>query len=372
MVYIYVILAVRREAVPFLFPPTSQVRSCRERALARRVAPMALRPSCSTASELLSGRWLPARSPPSAAERMPCCGEETRQANHPLCNRGQNSQAPLWKGHAGQLSMMTGRGCTCRNFSSDTFQWSPSTCALPAFDARRFCAALGPERLLFIGDSTMAQTAQVTINMVAWQFLRELPANLSLARRAVLSAASCHTNLHFAYSDTLIDNNFGSKNRGMSRNKAPTQRWSWSVRHLRPKYVVLSAGPHVSELANFSYILNEVAEKHRESFPDVELIWKTQNPAGCGATPIHDMWHTDGLFAVKQKETSFNWNLFPTFDKLARSFWSGRPHATVLDISATYLRVDAHVGSPYTRGKSRQGPNGCQRGAKRPCVRDCM
>ena len=122
---------------------------------------MALARRCSTASELLSGQWLPARSPASAAERMPCCGEETRQANHPLCNRGQNSQATLWKGHAGQLSMMTGRGCTCRNFSSDTFQWSPSTCALPAFDARRFCAALGGERLLFIGDSTMAQTAQV-------------------------------------------------------------------------------------------------------------------------------------------------------------------------------------------------------------------
>jgi hypothetical protein len=180
--------------------------------------------------------------------------------------------------------------------------------------------------------------------------------------------------MSFAYSDTLIDNSFGERNRGMARNKAPTQKWSWSVRHLRPrpKYVVLSAGPHVSELENFTTVLNEVAETHRQSFPNVELIWKTQNPAGCGSHPISDMWKTDGLFAVKQQETSFNWNLFPTFDKLARSFWSGRPRASVLDISATYLRVDSHVGSPLTGGKSRQGPHGCQRGSKRPCVRDCM
>lgn len=46
------------------------------------------------------------------------------------------------------------------------YSWVPNDCALPKFDGKKFCELLGKRKMLFVGDSTMQQTAGTLMSLI--------------------------------------------------------------------------------------------------------------------------------------------------------------------------------------------------------------
>ena len=91
----------------------------------------------------------------------------------------------------------------CRGFV-DRFEWQPTSCTLPQWNAKRFCAVLGGRRVLFVGDSTVEQVAGVLQAQVQWDHWNT-------------RSRSCASQIALASSDTLVKRDFGRFNRG----------WQW-------------------------------------------------------------------------------------------------------------------------------------------------
>ncbi|KAJ1483527.1 hypothetical protein T484DRAFT_2579588 [Baffinella frigidus] len=97
-------------------------------------------------------------------KRVPCCGWD---GNHFLqdpehcgevempCRWNEGEGCIFFTGREDVLAHMGGLGC-CAGWE-DRYEWEPAGCFLEAWDAPRFCEALGARTLLFVGDSTMLQ-----------------------------------------------------------------------------------------------------------------------------------------------------------------------------------------------------------------------
>lgn len=222
--------------------------------------------------------------------------------------------------HDGKLAAVGGHGCSCARSPrhwQDRYAWRPSACRLPAWDAGLFCSRLGTRRVLFLGDSTMRQTFTVVVNRIAFDYIR-----------GKASAATCHDQLFFGQSDSLVKKQGDGGERGH-----PWQDW---VQSMIPDIVIMSAGAHKLTASKFNSTLHLVLDGWT-AFPSVHFIWKTQQPGGCGATP-----------GVVSHENAYNHGQFQTFDAMARSIL---PPTRVLDVSPLYLRPDAHIGSNSTGKK---------------------
>ncbi|KAJ1493491.1 hypothetical protein T484DRAFT_2017372, partial [Baffinella frigidus] len=90
--------------------------------------------------------------------------------------------------------------CSCKGWR-DEWMWEARTCALASWDAAAFCHALGRRTILFIGDSTLQQSAVAVINAVTWD---------------MWNATGCQQQVSFGASDTLIGLRLGMMNRGDS------------------------------------------------------------------------------------------------------------------------------------------------------------
>ena len=117
-----------------------------------------------------------------------------------------------------------GRSCDCspaRRMDIAKYEWTPSDCSLPEWDARAFCAALGNRTILFLGDSTGGQVAAGIANYVLWNH------------------GGCDAQFAHDLSDTIIAKPFGGYNRG--------KRWSVQVENMSPQpdIVVLAAAAHI-------------------------------------------------------------------------------------------------------------------------------
>lgn len=135
--------------------------------------------------------------------------------------------------NSGKLIHSGGHGCACRDsgIKLELSLVEPNTCSLN-WDVNSFCSLIGAG-ILFIGDSMMEQTASVTMNHVLMS-----------------GSPECAEKVMFGNSDLLIKPTGYVGERG-----AP---WGAYTRRLRPKYVVLNAGPHVKTLELFHDIINTV------------------------------------------------------------------------------------------------------------------
>jgi len=178
------------------------------------------------------------------------------------------------------------------------------------FDAHSVCEKLGARKVLFIGDSAMQQTASTLMN--------------------ALFPAGCQTQLFYRSGDTLVNIKYAKYNRG--------DYWVNSTLEVQPDIVILSAGPHVYGRGNYDFILkNVVAETQRlkqTALPNLQVVWKTQQPAGCAKTIT-----TEDIILGKD----FQHSEYYERDLYALSVFP-RNGIPVLDIRMLYYRPDAHVG----------------------------
>ena len=250
---------------------------------------------------------------------------------------------------------------------AERWVWRPTRCELPEWDAVRFCHALGPRRLLFIGDSTMHQLQGTLKSLLYEGYARRRRQSNTVAA----TSPFCGDNVFFSLSDTLVHHAFGSGNRG--------SHWLEPLLRLEPDIVVVSAGAHLNPPENhlklFRTILGSVTRGWRKikrrlvrpGRPWVPtLLWKTQSPGH------DDCWHT-GVVAPRRpgepfhNSTKFNWMHFRAFDRIAREVFErgaegdapGPDDDTgLLDVGFLYDRPDAHEAPPCSRTNSGDGNGG--------------
>eukprot|EP00040_Diaphanoeca_grandis_P042602 m.7740 g.7740 ORF g.7740 m.7740 type:complete len:297 (+) comp6171_c0_seq2:88-978(+) len=211
------------------------------------------------------------------------------------------------------LAHVGGRGCTCaKEPATERWRWeSPS---FPQFNATMLCELLGNRTMMFIGDSTMEQTASTVMNAVF--------------------AAGCQTQMSFGKADTLVGQLFGGQNRG--------RVWTSWIDEFNPDVVVVTAGPHIQHNSSFDMVFQEFLNttlRYRESSPRRQIIWKTHQPAGCTSN-ISDGIHVN-------TSAYFNHGFFRTRDVqcIAKLKAHGLPY---LDLQMLYNRSDGHIDRRFS------------------------
>lgn len=209
----------------------------------------------------------------------------------------------------------------CQNFT-DEFQWKVA--GMAEWDPNAFCRILGNRTIAVIGDSTMRQSAVVLTGMVR--------------------LGGCMDQIIFRYADTLVFENMGGLNRGAY--------WTTWVRHLRPDIVVVSAGAHIMDEANFTRVFDaamaDIEEIEKEQ-PDIQFVWKTQNPAGghpSRQVSLNERLTGHPTEAAPRRANDPNFKLWNH-----NKFWSRdntilpqlqKRGIPFLDMRMLYNRVDAH------------------------------
>lgn len=226
----------------------------------------------------------------------PSCGTKPMRKAYEIYG---NSSLIHYNGSSnfGKLIHSGGHGCACRD-SGIKLELSlvANTCSL-SWDVNRFCSLIGAG-ILFIGDSMMEQTASVTMNHVL-----------------LSGSPECAEKVMFGNSDLLIKPTGYVGERG-----AP---WVAYARRLRPKYVVLNAGPHIKTLELFHEIIDTVLQDANKSEPDMIVIWKTQYKGGC-----------------ERKPDEHNWRLFSEFDKIVWEKWNA---SNILNVQMFDEVQNAHI-----------------------------
>jgi hypothetical protein len=211
----------------------------------------------------------------------------------------------------------------CENFT-DTFQWKAK--GLRVWDPNAFCRTLGNRTIAVIGDSTMRQSAKVLTGMVY--------------------LGGCDSQVRFHSADTLILEPMGALNRGAY--------WTDWLRQKRPDIVVASAGSHIITDANFTRMFDKAMadiEEIKKEQPNMQIVWKTQNPAGGHPTrgAYANARQTGHPIEVARRLTSnklWNHQLFWNRDNtiIPQLQQRGIPF---LDMRMLYNRIDAH---PWQHG----------------------
>ena len=295
-----------------------------------------------TAGQHVQGGWQPKE--PSDRPAWPCCSGDyvgTKKGSYleNPCQCGAHLN-PFNSEPANVETVLTGRrdfyarsahhACRCAA-TLTAAEWVPLQCYLPAWDSRSFCNALGNRTILLVGDSTMHQTA-TTLQNAAFPF--------------------CADQIHYGPSDTLIGIRAGHMNRG--------KRWLEWVQRVRPDIAIVTAGAHIRPVQAFKGLLKEFLSQYRRArisqkekgshFPST-VIWKTQNPAGCGPAILTQADRKGGSWLRKQNSSTdqsmqlakeYGWDKFELYDKMARSELTNYD-IPVLDLDPLYFRVDAHV-----------------------------
>ena len=161
----------------------------------------------------------------------------------PAACRSIPSRAHVGGGCGSQARARVERACVDGDvaLAHEHWTWTPNECTLPAWDAASFCRALDGRRILFVGDSTMHQTAS-TLRALVWEAVRRegsgnASASTTASSQAKAQLVQCVDHIDFALSDTLVRHNFGVMNRG--------EYWLEPVARFKPDIVVVSVGAHL-------------------------------------------------------------------------------------------------------------------------------
>mmetsp|Transcript_36044 Transcript_36044/g.56405 ORF Transcript_36044/g.56405 Transcript_36044/m.56405 type:complete len:182 (-) Transcript_36044:528-1073(-) len=153
--------------------------------------------------------------------------------NPEMCgNTRYPAQDGFYEGRPDLLAQMGGfNGCCKKEYFEEEYRWqSPS---LASFNAKSTCEKLGKRKVLFIGDSTVLQTATTLMN--------------------ALFSGGCQTQIQAVEGDTLMGINLGHAS-GRQRGN----NWVASTIRRRPHIVIISAGAHIFGWENFTRVIDFV------------------------------------------------------------------------------------------------------------------
>eukprot|EP00040_Diaphanoeca_grandis_P002651 m.278678 g.278678 ORF g.278678 m.278678 type:complete len:426 (-) comp137854_c0_seq1:109-1386(-) len=267
------------------------------------------------------GRWV--HNPEKPFDSPDCCGSDDSHFLKSTSSKcGFQEMSRVRNGYDGRTKFLAHVGqhsCVCTTY--DPWRWESAS--LPRFNSNTLCSLLGKRNMVFIGDSTLAQTASTMMNAVF--------------------KAGCQTQMFYRPGATL----------GVKQSTASHRGLKWTdyvdgTDGLVAEIVILSMGAHVhGELTPFDNEFDDIFEHvlqtilvYRQTHPHVHVIWKTQNPAGC-TSELSDGVNYAG-------NTTYNWHLMRARDErvLVRLQQHGLPF---LDMRMLYNRTDAHVGDMAER-----------------------
>mmetsp|Transcript_15629 Transcript_15629/g.35041 ORF Transcript_15629/g.35041 Transcript_15629/m.35041 type:complete len:392 (+) Transcript_15629:170-1345(+) len=248
-----------------------------------------------------------------------CCDLRTELRKSPDVCGTEEGNRKFYSGFPSYPQQTDGNGCRCEEMNfTDDYEWrSPH---LPqTFNPVDTCRLLGDRTALFVGDSTMSQTASTLMNSL-------LPGH-------------CQTQVSFALSDTLVGKPFGVFNRGKA--------WKDWVNEVMPDITVVTVGAHVSsEDALYLGLVDEVLSgmiEMQSRHPRMKFVWRTQTPGGCTNEIISPrdvnvaaQYSTEHFRGLYNYETFYRRDLL-LLDRLNRA------KIPYLDMRMLYSRSDAHV-----------------------------
>ena len=291
-----------------------------------------------------------------------CCGWDRRRRGRALeeINNGTEAIPPPVCGWTGvnqnsfggqafsgndiEVLPTGGFACQCtpeRQRAIQGYEWEPTHCHLPSWNATNFCRQLKGRSILWLGDSAGGQLATTVHNYIVW------------------GRGGCgHAMVHHA-SDTLVGKKYGVLNRG--------RPWVEVIRSLPspPDIVVLGTGPHISAgsgTASYLEVLNTVRKEYLENFANTSLtfVWRTNLGAGClvagdALKPLPESPKAlEGYWAkVNATQNLYNFQLLEQWDDIAVDFWkeAGKMFRNVhtLDLRPLWRRPDAMQGAGQDR-----------------------
>jgi hypothetical protein len=251
-----------------------------------------------------------------------CCGYDGLDHRHDIALCGGITLTGLeefqasneWRtqsgGHACECDKREGRYTLNRR---ERYVWVPSNCSLLPWDSELFCKSLRNRTILFIGDSTMGQSANALMSM-----LHE-------------ASASCTSQIFFSrkYHDI-----------------GPFQGFISHLKKWNPSITILNYGAHAKDdrdiwtaLSNIKRELDKPEFKNTH-LSNISFVWRTNNGGhvNCGnyTAPSEFTYYDPSV-------DMYRWSLFPHWDEMGKNF-SREMGWKVLDVSPMYSRHDAHPG----------------------------
>lgn len=267
-----------------------------------------------------TGAWKKRSDLHNATKSFHCCGIEWSGDDYLHDTKTCGTERGNWnfeRGNTQHETHTTGYACTCDIAegrytvnSIERYEWVPQFCSLLKWNATQFCDLLGNRTILFVGDSTMHQSATTVMSMVTRGGGR--CANQLVSGKSYL--------LFFATENT-------------------TDMFSL-VREVQPDICIMTAGPHCEDLGDIYSVLENVKNEMpqlREWSPRTKYVWKTNNP---GHTDCKNYTKPLAVPVVNDHDV-YNYHNFPAYDKAAYEY-AGREGWRVIDMSPLYLRPDAH------------------------------
>lgn len=193
----------------------------------------------------------------------------------------------------------------------EKYTWVPRRCSLLAWNATAFCEQLGHRKIMFIGDSTVGQSAATLMNMIVSDEPKGLCGPQLLVHRLDMPS--------------------------QSRELVAEQLYTFA-----PDIIVFNFGAHYHVVEEFRTEVEEfletfVASYRRNVAPrPVHFVWKTHNP------PYPQCEHfTSPVPVPPVQESTFQWDLLDQFDAIARNI-TAKHHFEIIDMYPLKLRADAH------------------------------
>jgi hypothetical protein len=121
-------------------------------------------------NEHLNGVWVV--DPPKSKSFVCCPAFVEKNPTH--CNPPTTPfNYQVFSGHNNHTVPVLAHGCACDDHEGhlelsqrEKYKWKPTSCELLEWNASQFCALLGNQHMLLVGDSLMEQTAITLMSMV--------------------------------------------------------------------------------------------------------------------------------------------------------------------------------------------------------------
>lgn len=276
--------------------------------------------------EIHRGRWV-YDNITITKKAFTCCGWDTKDWRDPeikeQCGPTDARSTTEFTGRTDYHVQTGGHACTCDEIQHqrhtvserEKYRWVPDGCELLKWNATYFCELLGDRKMVFLGDSTMGQTATTVMNML----IANEPKGM------------CGEQLLFFH-----------------MNLPEERRYAFDPIYTKmaPEFVIVNFGAHFHNDGIFErdmhIFLNYTEQLKAMIAPKTShWIWKTIN------SPHFQCFQYTAPtleFPIEPNFTDYyQWELFPKYDKLSKVLFPAHG-MQIMDMSMLRTRPDGHPG----------------------------